>query len=198
VAGVLKILTFWRLRRVVPKLNVLPFTMGGKKRINETGRSQGCFQEVLRCPHINCCGISWPFVSYSISFFSYIDSRKNRRGSSWPRASRSRRYPNEVLLWLVIQSKYRSSNTKLPVRVLITNVPSNNLVCSIMQLQSGTVQFELTEFFWIFSINSCWQNLIRPTLIGTSVPPPSHPHTFAPEDNTSSSFWNVVFLDMRW
>jgi hypothetical protein len=31
VAGVLKILTFWHLRRVVPKLDVLPFAAGKKK-----------------------------------------------------------------------------------------------------------------------------------------------------------------------
>jgi len=28
--------------------------------------------------------ISWPLVSYSISFFSHEDSRKHKRGTWWP------------------------------------------------------------------------------------------------------------------
>jgi hypothetical protein len=67
------------------------------------------------CLYTNHCGISWPVVSYSINFFSYKDSRKHRQGPSWPWTSRCR-YPNGILLWLVVQPKYRSSNKKLLVR----------------------------------------------------------------------------------
>jgi hypothetical protein len=56
-------------------------------------------------------------VSYLTSFFIYEHFTKHRRGPWWPCASRWRRYANWILLWLVVQPKYRSSNKKLPVRI---------------------------------------------------------------------------------
>jgi len=67
------------------------------------------------CRYNNHCGISWPLVTYSVNFSIYVDSRKHRRWAQWHYTS-TWRYPNGILPWLVVQSKYMSSNQKLPVR----------------------------------------------------------------------------------
>ena len=57
----------WREK---PKHQQFLFLMGGSL-INETGRSQRHVQKGLQeCLYINCCGISWPLVSYSINFLA--------------------------------------------------------------------------------------------------------------------------------
>jgi hypothetical protein len=50
-----------------------------------------------------------PLVSYSFNIFNYEYSRKQNR-------TLVSRYPNGILLWLVVQPKYRGSNKTLPVR----------------------------------------------------------------------------------
>ena len=81
-----------------------------KSFINETGRSQGHVQkDVQGCQYIKNYVISWPHVSYSISFFRYEDSRKHRRKPWWPWISTWMRFANAVLLRLVVQHQYRGS-----------------------------------------------------------------------------------------
>ena len=80
------------------------------------------------CFYTEPCGIPWCLVSY---FFSYenswftvswsfsipgtnwIDSIKNRKEPWCPWTIRWRKYPNGILLWLVVKHKYRSSTKKI-------------------------------------------------------------------------------------
>jgi len=68
------------------------------------------------CMYVNHCDISWPLFSRSINFYSYEYYRKHRIGWSWLWTSRWRRHPKGIVLWLVVQSNYRSSKKLLPVR----------------------------------------------------------------------------------
>lgn len=95
-----------------------------KSFIIKTDRSRGHVQKCLWvCLYINNFDISWPhfshsvnFFSHSIYFFSYEYYRKHRTWCSWLWTSRWRRHPNGIIVWLVVQSNYRSSNKLLPVR----------------------------------------------------------------------------------
>jgi len=80
------ILIIGHLRRVVPRLEVL-FT---SKKLHHWNRetSGTCLKKAYKGVCINCCGIRWLLVSYSIKFFSYEDTRKHRRGPWWSCASR--------------------------------------------------------------------------------------------------------------
>ena len=105
--------------QVVPKQQVLLCTRTPphhkkKSFINEAGRSLWNDHNGLQeCLYINCCGISWPLVSYFTICFSYYDFLKTKMRAlmTW-----TRRYPIETHMSLVVQPKYRNSNTRLPVR----------------------------------------------------------------------------------
>jgi hypothetical protein len=58
---------------------------------------------------------SW---SFSIPCRSRWNSRKYRKGLWYPWTSSWRRYPNRIILFLIVQNKYWSRNKKLPVRTL--------------------------------------------------------------------------------
>ena len=91
-----EILIHWHLSRVVPRLEILFFPMK-KKKISETGRSQGHVRKGLReCLYIDGCGNCWPPVSYTINIISYEDPSRHR--TWWPSISRWRRHPNGILL----------------------------------------------------------------------------------------------------
>jgi hypothetical protein len=82
-----EIIIIWQLRRVVPRLEVLLFTRK-ENIINETGRFWGHVQKGLQeYLYINCFGMSWPLVSYSINFISYEDSRKHGRDHEDPESA---------------------------------------------------------------------------------------------------------------
>jgi hypothetical protein len=65
-------LIIWHLKSVVPRLEVLLFSR--KSFVTETGRSQGHVQK----------GISRPFISYSINFFTYEDSENTEKDPDDP------------------------------------------------------------------------------------------------------------------
>jgi len=103
-----EILIIWHLKRVIQRLQVLLLT-GKKVRQPNRKNSETCSKMSLKvCVH-HCSGFSWTQVSYSSDFFSYGNSKNNRRGSWWP-LNKWKRYPNGILLQLVVQSKHMNSN----------------------------------------------------------------------------------------
>jgi len=86
------------MRRVVPRLQVLLFTRGGKKKLNHWCRqiSGTCSESP---PRVFVHQMLWYLLTPCILLinFSCVDSRKYR-GLWWPWTSSSRGYPNRILL----------------------------------------------------------------------------------------------------
>jgi hypothetical protein len=84
-----------------------------KSVMKETRRSQEhvpqecLYTDLVECPH----PLS-PALPISLAMMTPY----NTRGAWWPWTSGWKRYSNGILLWLVVQPMYRSSNKKLPVR----------------------------------------------------------------------------------
>jgi len=78
-------------------------------------------------------------ASLSIPDRKWRDSRKHRNGLQWPWTSSRRRYPNGILLWLVMQWQYRSRNQK--------KLPVNLRYGVIIQHLSGPMDAGLKEFY---------------------------------------------------
>ena len=97
------------------------------------------FKKACNSVYINCCGISWTPTSYSINFFSYEDSRKQRRGPRWPWTSRWT-YPNGTLFCSV------GAVTKNTCKNLGQYRWSDNLTYTIIQQLPSPMGAKLTEF----------------------------------------------------
>ena len=125
--------TFWNVRMSLEQNSLNPISHSLKilllHQLRKINPSLELFQKSLQdCLYTHHCGISWPFVSYSINFFSYVDSlssvfwsfsflgrnwrnsRKNRTGTlrlfNWQLKEKSNWKNN----WLVMQPNFRSSN----------------------------------------------------------------------------------------
>ena len=86
--------------------------------IIETGRSQGHVQKGLKeCLYIQ---LQWYILTICLLLHHLIELwrlQKTQKTNQWPWTSLWRRYLNGALLWLVVQTKCRSSNTKSPARM---------------------------------------------------------------------------------
>ena len=91
------------LRRLVPKMEVLFITR--KKQ----AFTRVCTSIIVLSPV--------PLSAIPSASSAMKTLRKQSRGPSWPWTSSQRTYPHGILLWLVVQPKYRSSNKKLPISV---------------------------------------------------------------------------------
>jgi len=65
-----------------------------------------------RPPTVSVYQTQWYLLTPCLQFLQLWRLTKHRR---WPWTGRQRRYKNGGLLWLLVHSKYRSSNKKLPV-----------------------------------------------------------------------------------
>jgi hypothetical protein len=91
----LKIPIIWHLG-IVPRPEILLFT----QKLHHWNRNM-----FKKSPlYINCYGISWPLVLYSVNFISYEDSRKQRTLMT---QNHMKEIPKCSTLWLVVQPKYR-------------------------------------------------------------------------------------------
>ena len=113
-----ELLTIWYVRGLIPRREVLLFTVRNLQQWNRQ-MSRTCLKGLQGCLYINCCCTSWPHVSYSINIFSCEDSRRHNRGLTRPWTSSWRRYPNGILLWLVLRPKYRISKKKIMCKNLV-------------------------------------------------------------------------------
>jgi len=139
----------WHLRKAVPRLEVQLFPR--RKLCPWNRQISGTCSEVLQeCLHFNSCGTSWPLVSYSINLFGCEDPRKHIKGPKWLWSSRWR-YPNGILLWLVVQPMCASGNKKLPLEFTLVQVPSDNVECPVIQYLPSHMGARLREY-------CCWKN----------------------------------------
>ena len=115
-----EILIIWYLRRVVPRFLFVPEI----SFFNAMGRSQGHVQKASRSVQLLQLWRLW-----ETQMMMLMNMRQH-----W------RRNPSRILLWSVVQPKYRSCNKKLPARIEFSVV---NIWYSIIWHLSGPVEVGL-------------------------------------------------------
>jgi hypothetical protein len=135
----LEILITLSLRWVVPRPEVL---LSAREKLYQQNRqiSGMCSK---RPPRVSVHQLLWHLLTSNVLLHEVLQlwrPSKHRREPWWPWTGRLRRYPNGILVWVVVQPRYRNCNRKLPVR------PPGNAEYFIIWHSSSSIWLGLVAF----------------------------------------------------